>query len=67
MDYMIGAFYSLFLWNFKKESINRFMAQPTAKKPCGALMRVLRCGTRPLFTAGKGGPDFEIFTFSVVS
>ncbi len=50
-----------------QESIDRLMAQPTAKKPCGALMRVLGCGTRPLFTAGKGGPALEIFTFSVVS
>ena len=66
MDSMIGAFYSLFLWNFKKESINRFMAQPTAKKPCGALMRVLGCEPALFLQREKEAPIL-IFTFSVVS
>lgn len=25
MDFMVGAFYRLFLWVFKKENINRFL------------------------------------------
>ena len=25
MDFMVGAFYRLFLWAFKKENINRFL------------------------------------------
>lgn len=32
MDFMVGAFYRLFLWAFKKENINRFLWHSLSNK-----------------------------------
>ena len=46
-----------------QESINRFMAQPTAKKPCGALMRVLGCEPALFLQREKEAPILRFSPF----